>query len=248
MRFTSILAALAALLLTAPCGAQETYPQRPIRIIVSYGAGGAIGVVARLLPDHITQTVPTSLPKDFASFIAYLKANPEKVNFGTAGPGSSADLAAALLAKMTGIEFVRVPYRTTPSAMNDLITGQIGFMLDSQNVLAPQIQTGALRGLAVSSVTRSRLLPDLPTLDELGLKGFEASSWQAMLAPAKTPQPIIDKLADAVARALADPGVQKRYFELGYELPRQTGPEALAPFLARERAKWGPLAKESGAG
>jgi tripartite-type tricarboxylate transporter receptor subunit TctC len=156
-------------------------------------------------------------------------------------------LADLLLAKMVGLDFTRVPYRSTPAAMTDLVAGQIGFMLDSQNVLAPQVKAGALRGLAVSSLTRSRQLPELKTLDELGVTGFEASSWQVMLAPARTPQPIIDKLTEAVAAAVASPAVQKRYFDLGYQLPSKIGPAALTEFLARETAKWVPLAKESGA-
>ena len=114
-------------------------------------------------------------------------------------------------------------------------------MIDSQNVLVPHVRSGALRAVAVTSLGRSRLVPDVPTLDELGLKGFEAGSWQAMLAPAHTPRPIVDKLAGAVEKALADPAIQKRYTELGYQMPRKVGPEALAEYLAGESEKWGPL-------
>jgi tripartite-type tricarboxylate transporter receptor subunit TctC len=132
--------------------------------------------------------------------------------------------------------------------VNDLVGGRVAFMMDSQNVLVPHVRSGALRGLAVTSLERSRLVPELPTLDELGLKGFEAGSWQAMLAPARTPMPIVDRVAQAIAQVMADPAVQKRYVELGYQLPRRTGPQALAEFLAAESAKWGPLAKATGTG
>lgn len=300
--------------------AQGAYPDKPVRVTVSYGPGGAIDVVARILAEHMTNTlgkpvlvdnkpgagstiaadaiarsapdgysllvtgmahsvIPELFPQvtfdpiksfqpishlgimpfvlavhpsvpatDFASFIAYMKANPNSINCGSAGPGSSADLGQMLLAKRTGIEFVRVPYRSTPAAMNDLVAGRVGFMMDSQNVLIPHIKSGALKAFAVTSLERSRLVPDVPTLDELGLAGFEAGSWQAMLAPANTSRPVVDKLTGAVEAAVNDPAIRNRYIELGYQLPRKVGPEALAEFLAAEAAKWGPLAKATGTG
>ena len=300
--------------------AQGAYPDKPVRVTVSYGPGGAIDVVARILAEHMTNTLgksvlvdnkpgagstiaadaiarsapdgysllvtgmahsviaelfpqvtfdpvrsfqpishlgvmpfvlavhPSVPATDFASFISYMKANPNSINCGSAGAGSSADLGQMLLAKRTGIEFVRVPYRSTPAAMNDLVAGRVGFMMNSQNVLVPHVKSGALRAFAVSSLDRSRLLPEVPTLDGLGLKGFEAGSWQAMLAPANTPRPIVDKLTNAIEVALADPAIRNRYIELGYQLPRKVGPEALAEFLAVEAAKWGPLAKATGTG
>ena len=110
------------------------------------------------------------------------------------------------------------------------------------------MKSGALRAIAVSSLERSRLVPEVPTLDELGLKGFDAGSWQAMLAPAKTPRPVVDRLMKSIEAAFADPAIQNRYFELGYQMPRKLGPEALTAFLAVEAAKWGPLAKATGTG
>ena len=308
------------LALATPAAAQEPYPVKPVHIIVSYGPGGAIDVVTRIIAEPmakllgqpvvvenkpgagstiaaelVARTAPDgysllvtgtahavmrelypqatvdgardfapishlgnmpfvlalhpSLPAtNFAGFIGYVKANPGKIDVGSAGPGSSSDLGVLLFAKMAGIDVVRVPYHSTPEAMNGLVAGEIGFMLDSQNVLAPQVRSGALRGLAVSLLVRSRQLPELSTLDELGLAGFEASSWQVMLAPARTPPTIIAKLTEAVAAALADPGVQQRYDALGCQLPSKIGPAALTEFLARETAKWAPLAKESGGG
>ncbi|MEJ0067414.1 MAG: tripartite tricarboxylate transporter substrate-binding protein [Pseudomonadota bacterium] len=206
---------------TAHTVVAELYPQAPFDPVRDFQPISHLGTMPFVLA--VNPGLPTP---DFASFVGYLKAHPGEVNFGSAGPGSSSDLGVLLFAKMTGLEFVRVPYRSTPAAMTDLVAGQIGFMLDSQNVLAPQVRSGALRGLAVSSLVRSPQLPELKTLDELGLAGFDASSWQAMLAPARTPRPIIDKLAAAVATALADPGVQKRYLELGYLVPSRIGPEA----------------------
>jgi tripartite-type tricarboxylate transporter receptor subunit TctC len=323
LRRRSLLEAGAAFALSggiAPFAyAQDTYPSKPVRIVVSYGPGGAIDVVGRIVAEHMTTTlgktvvvenkpgagstiaadlvsraapdgytllvtgmahsvmpelfpqakldpiksfqpisylglmpfvlaVNPSLPvTDFPSFIAYVKSNPGAINCGSAGPGSSADLGEMLLAKMAGLNFVRVPYRSTPAAMNDLVAGRVGFMMDSQNVLIPHVNSGALRPLAVTSLDRSRLLPNLPTLDELGLKGFEVGSWSAMLAPPSTPRPIVDRIARAVAAAYADPAIQKRFTDLGYQLPK-VGPEALAAFLAGESAKWGPLAKETGTG
>jgi tripartite-type tricarboxylate transporter receptor subunit TctC len=300
--------------------AQGVYPDKPVRVTVSYGPGGAIDVVARILAEHMTNTLgkpvlvdnkpgagstiaadaiarsapdgysllvtgmahsviaelfpqvtfdpvksfqpishlgvmpfvlavhPSVPATDFASFIAYMKANPNAINCGSAGAGSSADLGQMLLAQRSGIQFVRVPYRSTPAAMNDLVAGRVGFMMDSQNVLVPHVKSGALKAFAVTSLERSRLLSDVPTLDELGLKGFEAGSWQAMLAPANTPRPAVDKLTAAIEAAVNDPAIRNRYIELGYQLPRKVGPEALAEFLAVESAKWGPLAKATGTG
>jgi tripartite-type tricarboxylate transporter receptor subunit TctC len=316
----SAAAAAATLPAMRPAGAQSGYPDKPVRVTVSYGPGGAIDVVARIIAEHMTRTLgksvvvdnkpgagstiaaeliahsppdgynllvtgmahsvirelfpqvtfdpvkdfqpishlglmpfvlalhPSVPATDYKSFIAYMKANPGKINCGSAGPGSSADLGEMLLAQMAGIEFVRVPYRSTPAAMNDLVAGRVGFMMDSQNVLVSHVKSGALRAIAVTSLSRSRLVPEVPTLDELGLKGFEAGSWQALLAPANTPAPIVDVLAKAVDKAFADPAIVARYIELGYELPRAIGPKALAEFLARETAKWGPLAKATGTG
>jgi tripartite-type tricarboxylate transporter receptor subunit TctC len=319
-RRTFLQAGAALALSTGAARAQDAYPDKPVRIVVSYGPGGAIDVVARILAEHMTGTlgkpmlvenkpgagstiaadliarsapdgynllvtgmahsvIPQLFPQvtfdpvksfqpishlgvmpfvlavnptlpitDYASFIAYVKAHPGTINCGSAGPGSSADLGAMLLAKMAGLDFVRVPYRSTPAAMQDLVAGRVGFMMDSQNVLVPHVKAGALRAVAVTSLDRSRLLPDIPTLDELGLKGFEAGSWQAMLAPAHTPRPVVDKLTKAIQTALADPAIQKRYTDLGYQMPRKVGPEAMAEFLAIEAAKWGPLAKATGTG
>jgi len=312
--------ASAAVALPSLVHAQGTYPDKPVRVVVSYGPGGAIDVVARIVAEHMTHTLgqtmvvdnkpgagstiaadlvsraapdgytllvtgmahsvmpelfpqskldplksfqpvsylglmpfvlavnPTLPVKDFASFIAYVKANPGTINCGSAGPGSSADLGEMLLAKMAGLDFVRVPYRSTPAAMNDLVAGRVGFMMDSQNVLIPHVNTGALRPLAVTSLDRSRLLPDLPTLNELGLKGFEVGSWSAMLAPPNSPRPIVDRITAAIAAAFADPAIQKRYTDLGYQLPHTAGPDWLTEFLVGESAKWGPLAKETGTG
>jgi tripartite-type tricarboxylate transporter receptor subunit TctC len=324
LRRRTLLRASAAIVL--PMGAaqranaQEVFPDKPVRVVVSYGPGGAIDVVARILAEHMTATLgksvlvdnkpgagstiaadliarsapdgynllvtgmahsvmselfpqitfdpvrafqpishlglmpfvlavnPTLPVTDYASFVAYVKAHPGTINCGSAGPGSSADLGEMLLAKMAGLDFVRVPYRSTPAAMNDLVAGRVGFMMDSQNVLVPHVKSGGLRAVAVTSLGRSRLLPEVPTLDELGLKGFEAGSWQAMLAPANTPRPVVDRLTKAIETALADPAIQNRYTELGYQMPRKVGPEALAEFLAAESAKWGPLAKTTGTG
>jgi tripartite-type tricarboxylate transporter receptor subunit TctC len=228
---------------TAHAVMHELYPQTNVDPVRDFAPISHLGNMPFVLAIH-----PALPATDFAGFVAYVKAHPGKVDVGSAGPGSSSDLGVLLFAKMAGLDVVRVPYHSTPAAMNGLVAGEIGFMLDSQNVLAPQVRSGALRGLAVSLLVRSRQLPELPTLDELGLAGFEASSWQIMLAPARTPPAIIDALSTAVAAALADPGVQQRYAALGYQMPTKTGPAALSAFLDRETAKWAPLAQESGAG
>lgn len=183
---------------------------------------------------------------DLPGFIAWLKSRNGEANFGTAGIGASSHLAAELLRKLTGAPFTVVPYRGTPAAVTDLMAGRIEFMIDSQTLLAPLMADGKVRGLAVTSSERSTLLPQLPTIAEAGVPGYDAAAWQAIYAPAGTPAPAIRAIADAAAAALKDPATLKRLNDVGVDAYADNSPEAAARHLSAEVAKWGGLVQELG--
>lgn len=183
---------------------------------------------------------------DFQGFIAWLKSRGGEANFGTAGIGASSHLAAELLRKMAGVAFTVVPYRGTPAAVADLTAGRIDFMIDSQTLLAPLMADNLVRGLAVTSSTRSEMLPRLPTIAEAGVPGYDAAAWQAIYAPAGTPAAAIQAISDAAGAALRDPATLKRLHDAGVEAYADTSPEAASRHLAIEVAKWGGLVQDLG--
>lgn len=209
------------------------YPQSGIDVIQDLDSVSMLAVVPLVMVVH--QSVPAN---NFEEFVAYLKQNPNKLAFGTNGAGSGAHLAGELFKKMAQVEFSHVPYRTTPQALNDLLSGQIGLMIDTQTLLGPHIKAGTLRGMAATTTERSSILPDLPTFDEKGLKGYDASSWTSMYAPKGTPKEIVDKLNGAINAALSDPALIARFAQLGIIPPKQTGAEFLTAYLKQDIAKW----------
>jgi tripartite-type tricarboxylate transporter receptor subunit TctC len=184
--------------------------------------------------------------RDTAQFLAWLRARNGEANLGTAGIGATSHLSAELLRKMAGVAFTVVPYRGTPQAVADLVAGRVDFMVDSQTLLAPLMADGRVRGLAVTTPTRSTLLPDLPTLGESGVPGYDASAWQAIYAPAGTPAPVVATLAAAAGRAMRDPAVVRRLADVGVDVFPDPSPGAAARHLAEEVAKWGGLVRELG--
>ena len=183
---------------------------------------------------------------DVPSFLAWLRSRNGEANFGTAGIGASSHLAAELLRKLTGANFTVVPYRGTPQAVADLTAGRVDFMIDSQTLLGPLMADNRVRGLAVTSAQRSTLLPQLPTIAEAGVAGYDASAWQAIYAPANTPDAALRPIADAAARALRDPGVLARLSAAGVDAYADPSPEAARAHLAVEVAKWGDLVRTLG--
>jgi len=184
--------------------------------------------------------------QDVPQLLAWLRARPGAANFATTGIGAASHLAGELLKSLAGVDFTVVPYRGTPQAVTDLVAGRADLMIDSQTLLAPLARDGRVRALAVTTAQRSRLLPDLPTLAEAGVAGYAASSWQALQAPAGTPAPILARLAEAAAAALAEPAAQARYVEAGIE-PLTGGPAEAARFIRAEAAKWAPILRATGA-
>ena len=178
--------------------------------------------------------------------ITLAKAKPGTLFFGSSGNGSTNHLAGELLKSMTGIDIVHVPYKGAAPAMNDLVAGHIPMMFDNIPAVLPQVKGKNINAIAVAGSKRAGALRDVPTVAESGVPGFEASAWFGLVAPAKTPAPVLAKLEGDIDAILKMPDVQKRFDELGAELGTVSGP-AFGKFLAEETAKWTKIIRESGA-
>ena len=184
-------------------------------------------------------------PKDLKEFIAYVKANTEKLNAAHAGVGSVSHVSCELLNSVLGIKPTGVPFNGTGPAMNALVGGQVDYMCDQIVNAVPQINGGTIKAYAIATAERNPSLPDLPTTAEAGLPAFQAQAWNAIFAPKGTPASIIAKLNAAASRALDDEGVRKRLLDLGSVIPKpaERTPEALAALVKSEIAKWTPVLK-----
>ncbi|MEO8305601.1 MAG: tripartite tricarboxylate transporter substrate binding protein [Betaproteobacteria bacterium] len=178
--------------------------------------------------------------------IAYAKANPGKLNFASSGAGTSIHLSGELFKVMAGVQMTHVPYKGSAPALQDLLGGQVQLMFDNLPPSLPQIKAGKLRALAVTTPSRSPALPDVPTIAESGLPGFDASSWFGVLAPAGTPPAIIAKLNAEIAKWLASPEAKEKLASVGANAAGGT-PEDFARHIQMETAKWAKVVKESGA-
>ena len=202
--------------------------------------------VTKLVSEVNIMAVHPGVPaRTVQEFIAYAKANPNKVNFGSAGNGSPGQLGGEWFNQLTGTKMSHVPYKGTGPAINDLLAGQIQVMIDNMLPLWPHVQSGRLRALAVSTTQRSPAAPDLPTLEEAGVKGFEINVWKGLMVPAATPTPIVMTLHDSAVRALSKPAVRQRLMELGAEAAGNS-PEAFKQEIQRETAAWAALVKSTG--
>jgi len=314
-RLFAALAALAACL-AAPLSAQ-TFPNKPIRMLVAYAPGGGTDILARTLaqamsedlgqpvvvenkpgasgniaadivakaaPDGYTILMATvahsinpglykALPYDsigdFApvslvasvplillvsptvpvsnvkELIALAKAQPGKLNNAIA-TGSMPHLAGEMFKKMAGVEIVPVPFKGNSPAYPDLMAGRVQIMFDALSSGLPQVRGGQLKGIAVTSAQRSQAAPDIPTVAESGLPGFEADAWYGVLAPAKTPPAVVDRLNAAIRKAVAMPAVQEKLKGQGYTILVDS-PAEFTAYIKSETVKWGKVVKESGA-
>ncbi|MCC7427523.1 MAG: tripartite tricarboxylate transporter substrate binding protein [Alphaproteobacteria bacterium] len=319
LKALAALPAVAALPGAARAQGAGTYPDRPVRVVVPFAAGGVIDVVTRIVMEHVTATLgrpmivdnrpgagstigadfvaksapdgytllvnglaQTAMPAlypnapvnperdfapivglgsvpfvlgvhnsvpatDWASFAAFLRQRNGEATFATTGAGSASHLSGELMRKISGLDYTHVPYRATPAAITDLLAGRVNFMIDAQNLLAPHIRSGTLRGIAITTARRSSLLPEVPTFQEVGLAGYESSSPQVLYGPRGTPRPVVDKLAAAVNAALDDAGVKQRFAERGLERFPAMTPEQLVQWLRSEIEKWGPIIRATGA-
>lgn len=186
--------------------------------------------------------------KDLKELLAYVKANKEKVTYANAGVGSASHLCGMLFMSAIDTELTTVPYKGTGPAMNDLLGGQVDFMCDQTTNTSSQIKGGKVKVYAVTSKTRVPSLPNVPTMNEAGLPGFEVAVWHGMYAPKGTPKPIIDTLSTALQTALRDNTVKQRFADLGTEpVPQnQATPAALDAKVKSEIAKWAPIIKKAG--
>lgn len=186
--------------------------------------------------------------KDFKEFLAYIKANKEKITYANAGIGAASHLCGMLFMSAIETDLLTVPYKGTAPAMNDLLGGQVDFMCDQTTNTTAQIKAGKVKVYAVTSAKRVPSLPDVPTLQELGLKGFEVGIWHALYAPKGTPKEAMDRLVAALQAAVKDPEVNKRFAELGATAypPEKATPAALAAHLKAEIEKWGPIIRKAG--
>lgn len=309
-RRRSLLAA--PLLLPAAAFAQARYPDRPVRIIVPFNAGGVIDVTARLVQEPLGQelgqtvvvenlggagttigarqvaratpdghtimvtgaahsVIPALFPDagfdnvaDFApisliseqpfvlcvhpgvpantlpELLAWLRTRGGDATFSTTGIGAASHLAGELLKNMAGVNFTFVSYRGTPAAVTDFLAGRVDMMIDSQTLLAPMIRDGRVKGIAVTTARRSAMLPDLPTMAEAGVAGYQTSSLQMMLAPAATPAPIRATLEAAMKKVLDDQAVRARFADRGIEVLNGDA-AALARTIREEGARWLPI-------
>jgi tripartite-type tricarboxylate transporter receptor subunit TctC len=294
--------------------AQAQWPERPVRLITPYAAGGSTDLVARLVGTRLTERlgqhfvvdnrtgagtligteiaaraapdghtllmatppfvvnpslhakVPYDPGRDFVAvsnvagssnmlvahpsleaastqdLIAHLKANPGKYAYGSSGVGGAAHLAMALFTSMAGVEATHVPYKGGAPAVADLVAGRLAFMMANLTTAQPHVRAGRLRGLAVGTARRSVLFPDLPTIAESGVPGYEATNWNGIVAPARTPLAIVERLQGEIAAALKEPALADRMLKAGLE-PIGDTPAAFARYLSGEAAKWGQLVK-----
>lgn len=204
-------------------------------------------------PVSLVATVPNVLvvnpdvpAKTVKEFIALAKSKPGGINFGSSGSGSSVHLSGELFNMVAGVQLTHVPYKGSAPAAVDLMSGQIQAMFDNLSTALPFIKAGKLRALAVTSAERSPAAPDIPTMAEAGLPECEVLSWFALVAPAKTPKDIVDRLNAATVKALADPAVKQQFAALGAD-PVSSTPAALADLIKSETAKWAKVVKASGA-
>jgi tripartite-type tricarboxylate transporter receptor subunit TctC len=311
------MAALCCLACVVAGSAHAQYPNKPLRMVVTFPSGGAPDILARIFseksqlgqsvvvdnkpgaggnigaeavaksaPDGYTLVMgtvgthsingalygkmPYDMVKDFApvslvastpnllvvwpglpvknvqELIAYAKANPNKLSFGSPGIGTSIHVSGELMKSMTGIEMTHVPYKGRQFAIPDLLGGQIQLMFDNMPSALPLAREGKLRALGQTGARRSPSAPDVPTVAEQGLPGFEATSWFAIFAPAGTPKDIIARLGAEVLRVFRLPDIAERMKTLGLE-PILSSPEELARVQQEEIAKWARVVKASGA-
>jgi tripartite-type tricarboxylate transporter receptor subunit TctC len=219
------------------------YTKMPYDPIRDFAPIAQVGVTPTMLAVH------PSLPvKNVQELIALIRDNPGKYTYGSSGVGSILHLCGEQFkADAGGLKITHVPYRGSAPMMSDLVGGQISMVFDATPTAMPQALSGAIRALGAGMAQRIRQMPDLPTLQEQGVKGFECYTWNAVLAPAGTPQPIIDKLAAAILKGMEDPGMITALQNAGVERTPGRGPKETAAFIKAELAKWAPIIKASGA-
>ena len=213
------------------------YPKLPYNALKDFAAVGQIASSTQLMAVH-----PSVPAKSLREFIAFAKKNPGKLSIAVAGLGSTAHFSAELLKGRAGIDMLLVPYKGSGPAVTDVIGGQVDLIVDATSVTMPYIKAGRLRAIAVTRSARLAALPDVPTFEEQGLKGFDASGWQGLLVPTGTPAPAVAKLSESLMKTLAQREVRDRFTEQGLD-PAPSTPEQFGAFIRSEIEKWGRVQK-----
>ncbi|NDY82060.1 tripartite tricarboxylate transporter substrate binding protein [Orrella sp. NBD-18] len=195
---------------------------------------------------HLVVVNPNLPVKSIQDLIAYLKANPGKVSYGSTGSGTSTHLEAELFKKMAGVDITHIPYKGSTPALADLVGGQTSMMFDPIASSKPYLESGRLRAIAVTTAQRSVSAPELPTVAESGLPGYEAMPWLGIVAPAGTPKPVVDLLYKEVGEVLKLQDVKDRFKSLGLDIIGNT-PAQFATFIEKDQKKWAQVIKDSGA-
>ena len=233
--------------LTLLMGSQATHATNPaLNQGLAFDPTRDTAVVAGVCGVPAVLVVHPSVPaRSVQELVALAKAKPGEVRYGSAGIGASTHLAGALLAHLAGVEMTHVPYRGTALATQDLLGGRIEAMADTLPTALPHIQAGRLRALGVSTTARSPSLPEVPTIAEAGVPGYEALNWYAVFAPAATPEPVLARLHAEIAAAVARPRFQQRLAEQGM-LPLPGSRAELAAYAAADRRRWTELVQAAG--
>ena len=192
--------------------------------------------------DLVIVVHPSVPAKTMQEFIALAKSQPGKMNYASSGQGTPYHMAGELFKTMAGIDLVHVPYRNSGEARNGVIGGQVQMMIDAVTTMAPNVNQGQVRALATTGKTRSSVLPDVPTVEEAGLSGYEATIWLGLMAPAGTPKPMIDKLNGAINDAIKRPEIVKLWADQG-AVPMSMRPEEFDKFLRSDIVKWAEVVK-----
>ena len=220
---------------------QSLYKKMPFDPVKDFAPLSRVATVPNLLVAHPSQPFKT-----VKEMIAYAKANPGKITYGSPGSGTSPHVSGELFKSMTGTDLLHIPYKGSAPAMTDLLGGQTSVMFDNMPSAIQHVRSGKLRPIAVTTAKRSPELPDVPTIAEAGVPGYEATSWFGMFAPAGTPKPVLDKLHAALIKVLNQADVKKKIAEQGGDVVAET-PDQFAAFIQAESVKWGKVVKESGA-
>ena len=228
---------------SAPLGINlYLYPKIGYDPFKSFAPVIQVGYLPNVLVVH-----PSVPAKNVKELVAYARANPGKLAFASSGSGASSHLAGVMFNMSAGTDIQHIPYKGTGPALNDLLGGQVAMSFTDVLTALPHIQAGKLRVLGVTSAKRSRALPDVPTLEEQGMKDFDASVFFGIVAPSGTPQDVINKLNAAFIQVLQQPDVKQRLAQQGLEPPPQYTPAQLAAYMRSEADKWREVIKVSGA-
>ena len=213
------------------------YPKLPYDALKDFAAVGQIASSTQLMAVH-----PSVPARTVPEFIAFAKKNPGKLTIAIAGLGSTAHFSAEMLKARAGIDILLVPYKGSGPAVTDVIGGQVDLIIDATSVTMPYVKAGRLRAIAVTRSVRLAALPDVPTFEEQGLKGFQANGWQGVLVPTGTPAAAIAKLSEALMKTLVQPDVRTRFTDQGLD-PAPSTPEQFGAYIRAEIEKWGRVQK-----